>query len=78
MNNIDLYPEFGYLIDSHLNTVNCISKSGYISIISNKLYTEKGNELWQESDLVNLLYIKFGITSIDELDLNGVVSENGK
>ena len=70
MNNIDLYPEFGYLIDSHLNTVNCISKSGYISIISNKLYTEKGNELWQESDLVNLLYIKFGITSIDELDLN--------
>ena len=70
MNNIDLYPEFGYLIDSHLNTVNCISKSGYISIISNKLYTAKGNELWQESDLVNLLYIKFGITSIDELDLN--------
>ena len=69
MGNVNLMPEFGYLLNANKGTIEFISNVGYVALIAHTLFTEKNTLLWEETDLNSLLFNLFGVTEPNELDL---------
>lgn len=59
----------GYILNTNNHSISISTKSCYIGLIEAKLI-ENGSYLWKETNLLNLMFDKFGITSTDEMDLS--------
>ena len=69
MTNLNLMPEFGYLLNANNGKIEIISNSGYIAMLSHTLFEEKNTLLWDEANLTSLLFNAYGVTELNELNL---------